>query len=70
MSGRERRPGTELVVLALGGSLVPPAILSPLDWDYDYLFPVLFAGLCVAVGVSAKGGSTRLRRFSRGALRR
>jgi hypothetical protein len=28
----ERRPGTELVVLALGGCLVVLAILSPLDW--------------------------------------
>jgi hypothetical protein len=50
---KERRPGTELVVLALGASLVVPAILSPLDWDRYYLFPVLFGGLCFAVGVAA-----------------
>jgi hypothetical protein len=50
---RERRPGTELVVLVLGGCLVVPAILSPLDWARYYLFAVLFAGFCAAVGVSA-----------------
>jgi hypothetical protein len=52
-SVREARPGTELVLLTLGGSLVVPAILSPLDWDRYYLFPVLFSGLCGAVGVAA-----------------
>lgn len=51
-SVREARPGTELVLLTLGGSLVVPAILSPLDWDRYYLFPVLFSGLCGAVGVA------------------
>jgi hypothetical protein len=50
---REHRPGTELVVLALGGCLVVPAILSPLDWARYYLFAVLFAALCAAVAVSA-----------------
>ena len=52
-SVKERRPGTEFVVVVLGASLVVPAILTPLDWDRYYLFPVLFAGLCLAVGVSA-----------------
>jgi 4-amino-4-deoxy-L-arabinose transferase-like glycosyltransferase len=60
-SVRERQPGTELVVLALGGSLVVPAILSPLDWDRYYLFPVLFGGLCFAVGVSAAVDLARRR---------
>jgi hypothetical protein len=52
----EGRPGTELVLLTLAGSLVVPAILSPLDWDRYYLFPVLFCGICGAVGVASAFG--------------
>jgi hypothetical protein len=60
-SVQQRRPGTELVVLALGGSLVIAAILSPLDWDRYYLFPVLFAGLCSATSIAAAVDLVRQR---------
>ncbi len=60
-SVEQRRPGTEIVVLALGGSLVVPAIFSPLDWDRYYLFPVLFADLSFAIGVSAAVDLARRR---------
>ncbi len=62
-SVQQRRPGTELVVLALGGSLVVAAVLSPLDWDRYYLFPVLFASLCSATSIAAAVDLVRQRRL-------
>jgi hypothetical protein len=59
-SVRERQPGTELVVLLLGGSVVVPALLTPLDWGRYYLFPVVFASLCSAVGIAAAVDLVRL----------
>lgn len=47
-----RAPDASFVIVAVGASQVVPALMTPLDWNRYYLFPVLFANLCIAIGVA------------------
>jgi len=64
----DRAPGPALAILVVGASLVFPAVLTPLNWDRYYLFPVVFANICIAVGVAVGvkfGRTVAGSRFSR-----
>ncbi len=47
---KARAPNAAFAVVVIGASQTIPSILSPLDWDRYYLFPTLFANVCLAIG--------------------
>ena len=44
--------GGSLVLLVIAFTASTPALMTPLDWDRYYLFPVFFSTIFIAVGVS------------------
>ncbi len=58
LRGRQRevgekviRAGTALAILVVGAVMALPPLLTPLDWDRYYMFPVLFVTISVAVSL-------------------
>jgi uncharacterized membrane protein YkgB len=44
------RTGTGVVILLVMFVTVVPALLTPLDWDRYYLFPIVFSTMGIAIG--------------------
>ncbi|MFN0151830.1 MAG: phospholipid carrier-dependent glycosyltransferase [bacterium] len=64
---KARAPNASFALVVVGATQTIPSIFSPLDFDRYYLFPTLFANVCLAIGfavVTARaaqvvGASTR-----------
>lgn len=54
-------PAAAVVLLAVGLFTAGPALMTPVDWDRYYLFPVVFLTVLIAVG--AARGPGEIRRF-------
>ncbi|MGC9396327.1 MAG: hypothetical protein ACP5J4_15900 [Anaerolineae bacterium] len=51
--------GTGVAILIVGAVTALPPLLTPLDWDRYYMYPVLFVSVSVAVGVGWFAGQSR-----------
>lgn len=51
-----------VVILAVGAVTALPPLLTPLDWDRYYMYPVIFTSLCIAMAIGhfARAGWGRL----------
>ncbi len=52
-------PAAAVVLLAVGLFTAGPALLTPVDWDRYYLFPVVFLTVLIAVGAARGPGEIR-----------
>lgn len=60
-------PGGAAAIALLAAALFAagPALLTPVDWDRYYLFPVVFLTVLIAVGAAAAGGALLRRARAR-----
>lgn len=61
----DRGSAAATALLAAGLFAAGPALLTPVDWDRYYLFPVVFLTVLIAVGASAAGGALLRRARAR-----
>ncbi|HYN42744.1 MAG TPA: phospholipid carrier-dependent glycosyltransferase [Thermoanaerobaculia bacterium] len=54
-------PAAAVVLLSVGIFTAGPALMTPLDWDRYYLYPVVFLTVLIAVGAAT--GPGEIRRF-------
>ena len=52
-------PAAAVVLLAVGLFTAGPALMTPVDWDRYYLFPVVFLTVLIAVGAARGPGEIR-----------
>ena len=52
-------------LVAAGVLAAGPALLTPVDWDRYYLFPVVFLTALIAIGAVAAGGALLRRARAR-----
>ncbi len=52
-------PAAAVVLLAVGLFTAGPALITPVDWDRYYLFPVVFLTVFIAVGAATGPGEIR-----------
>lgn len=62
----DRAAAAATALLSAGLFAAGPALLTPVDWDRYYLFPVVFLTVLIAVGAAAAGGA--LARFAKARL--
>ena len=58
-------PAAAVVLLAGGVFTAGPALMTPVDWDRYYLFPVVFLTVVIAVGAATLPGEVRRLRQAR-----
>ena len=49
--GRSMSAGTALAILVVAAVTALPPLLTPLDWDRYYMYPVIFVSVSVAIGL-------------------
>ena len=60
-----RAAAAATALLSAGLFAAGPALLTPVDWDRYYLFPVVFLTVLIAVGAAAAGGALLRRARAR-----
>ena len=61
----DRSAAAATALVAAGVLAAGPALLTPVDWDRYYLFPVVFLTALIAIGAAAAGGALLRRARAR-----